>query len=432
LPVGTSFIYGPAAIRNGEIYVWASSALYRYQPNQQAWALAGSGTLFRDRDSFVVTEKSFFLIGRENNPPQIVFRSDDAGASWRALSRGLPMNQFTASASKVFALISDGPFLYASATGGRDLTMPGATAPGSIYASDDDGETWGVATKSLPISASQIDVGAPGLFSPIVVNGADIFAANEGKLYRATMTPPVVSAASYRSLDLSGESIGAIFGTNLASGVAQGQDIDPMTPGIQLPTTLGGVTVKITDRLGASRNAPLFFVSPGQINLQIPGGTATGPANVEVMTSAGNIVLRRVEVFAAAPSLFTADASGRGIPAAVALRLKSDGSLIYEPIYQFDQSSKPVAIPIEVSRADETVFLLLYGTGIRGRSDLSKVMAKAGGEILPVEFAGAAPDFVGLDQVNLRLSRALAGRGATQVELEADGRRANPVNIMIR
>ncbi len=234
------------------------------------------------------------------------------------------------------------------------------------------------------------------------------------------------------NLDLCGESIGAIFGTNLAAGVANGDGTDPGAPGIQLPTTLGGVTVKFIDRLGVSRDAPLFYVSPQQANLQIPAGTATGPANVEVRTTAGETVLRRAEVFTVAPSIFTADASGGGLPAAFVLRVKSDGSQVLEPIFQFDQSGKPVAIPIELNRAGETVFLILFGTGIRGRSDLSKVSARAGGENLPVEFAGAIPDFVGLDQVNLRLPAALAGRGEVQIEFEDDGRMANPVKLLIQ
>jgi len=52
-----------------------------------------------------------------------------------------------------------------------------------------------------------------------------------------------------------------------------------------------------------------------------------------------------------------------------------------------------------------------------------------GSEVL---FADAAPGFVGLDQVNVRLSRALAGRGEVDVLLSVDGRAANPVRVSIR
>jgi uncharacterized protein (TIGR03437 family) len=49
-----------------------------------------------------------------------------------------------------------------------------------------------------------------------------------------------------------------------------------------------------------------------------------------------------------------------------------------------------------------------------------------------VLFADAAPGFTGLDQVNVRLSRALAGRGELDVALTVDGLAANLVRVNIR
>ncbi|MGH9841878.1 MAG: hypothetical protein ACREEM_24245 [Blastocatellia bacterium] len=41
-----------------------------------------------------------------------------------------------------------------------------------------------------------------------------------------------------------------------------------------LPTTLGGVSVRALDSAKTERLAPLFFVSPAQVNYQMPPGTA--------------------------------------------------------------------------------------------------------------------------------------------------------------
>jgi uncharacterized protein (TIGR03437 family) len=49
-----------------------------------------------------------------------------------------------------------------------------------------------------------------------------------------------------------------------------------------------------------------------------------------------------------------------------------------------------------------------------------------------VLFAGAQPDYPGLDQVNVKLGSELAGKGDTVVSLSVDGRAANPVSIRIR
>ena len=58
--------------------------------------------------------------------------------------------------------------------------------------------------------------------------------------------------------------------------------------------------------------------------------------------------------------------------------------------------------------------------------------ATVGGVAANVLYAGAAPVFVGLDQVNLALSRSLIGRGEVVVTLTADGRVANPVTVTIK
>src|SRR5262249_4754234 len=59
--------------------------------------------------------------------------------------------------------------------------------------------------------------------------------------------------------------------------------------------------------------------------------------------------------------------------------------------------------------------------GISGRSDLSTVNASIGGAQVPVSFAGALPNFFGLDQTNIpieaSLIRQLTGRGRVNVAL---------------
>ena len=91
-----------------------------------------------------------------------------------------------------------------------------------------------------------------------------------------------------------------------------------------------------------------------------------------------------------------------------------------------------VAIPIDLGPATDTIILVLFGTGIRNRSDLSAVSVRLGGEVSPVQYASAAPGFVGLDQVNALAPRVLAGRGDVDIELIADGKRANVVRVRFK
>ncbi|MCI0391789.1 MAG: hypothetical protein MOB07_23850, partial [Acidobacteria bacterium] len=71
--------------------------------------------------------------------------------------------------------------------------------------------------------------------------------------------------------------------------------------------------------------------------------------------------------------------------------------------------------------------LILYGTGIRFRSSLGAVRSKIGGLDTEVVYAGLQGFFVGVDQVNIRLPRSLAGRGDVDIVLTVDGQTANTV-----
>ncbi len=89
-------------------------------------------------------------------------------------------------------------------------------------------------------------------------------------------------------------------------------------------------------------------------------------------------------------------------------------------------------VPIDLGDANEQVILLLYGTGIRGRTALDKVRVQIGGADAEVQYAGAQGEYPGLDQVNVKLPRSIASRGEVAVVLTADGKTANQVTISVR
>ncbi|MGE0131651.1 MAG: SBBP repeat-containing protein [Blastocatellales bacterium] len=235
-----------------------------------------------------------------------------------------------------------------------------------------------------------------------------------------------VSAASFSGVALAPEAIAAAFGTAFAREIR----VADTTP---LPNTLAGASVKVRDSAGVERLAPLFFVSPNQINFQIPAGAKAGPATVTVTDANGGAAAGVVMISPVAPGLFSANADGQGVAAAVALRIKSDGSQSYETVAEFNAAqNRFVARPIDLGPAADQVFLILFGTGLRNRSALSNVTAQIGGESAEVLFVGAQGGFVGLDQINLRLPRSLAGRGEVNVALSVDGKTANTVIVKIK
>ncbi|HKQ77114.1 MAG TPA: N-acetylmuramoyl-L-alanine amidase [Blastocatellia bacterium] len=235
----------------------------------------------------------------------------------------------------------------------------------------------------------------------------------------------VASAASFKAQTLAPESIVALFG----SGLANSTDIAASTP---LPVSLGGTTVTIRDSANKEELAPLFFASERQINFLMPPGLANGEAAIIVANADGRLSRGVATLSSVAPAIFSANANGHGVAAAVALRASADGSQRYEPVAVFDQAkNKFVAAPIDLGTESDQIFLVAYGTGIRFRHSLGAVAAKIGGVSSQVLFAGPASEFAGVDQVNVRLSRNLRGRGSVDFELIVDGQAANVVNLVI-
>jgi uncharacterized protein (TIGR03437 family) len=247
------------------------------------------------------------------------------------------------------------------------------------------------------------------------------------RLASSLRTVSAVSAASFsQTAGLAAEEIGAAFGTNLAGATA-------MATSLPLPTSLAGTTVRVRDNVGVERLAQLFFVSSGQVNFLVPSGTANGLATVTLTNSSGDVLTGTVSISTIAPSLFSANANGMGVAAAVVLRRTAAGQDRYEPVAQLDSATNRF-VPVSIDLGPETdqLFLIVYGTGFRGRTGLAGVTATIGGVAAPVLYAGPAPGLVGADQLNLRLNRSLAGKGAVDVVLNFDGKPANAVQVAVK
>jgi uncharacterized protein (TIGR03437 family) len=81
---------------------------------------------------------------------------------------------------------------------------------------------------------------------------------------------------------------------------------------------------------------------------------------------------------------------------------------------------------------DQPVYVSFYGTGFRNRTSLANVTVTIGGTALPPLYAGPAPGFAGLDQVNVALPLSLRGSGEASVTITADGQTSNAVTINIQ
>ena len=225
-------------------------------------------------------------------------------------------------------------------------------------------------------------------------------------------TAVTVSAASYGGPPFASQAMVAAFGGNLAT-TTQAATTSP------LPTSLGGTTLRVKDSTGAERLAPLFFVSPHQVNYQIPTGTITGPATMTVMRSDGVVSTGTLQITSAAPSLFTLNQSGAGPAAAL------DG---------FTFTLEPFA----ATRATgEPNIIAFFGTGLGPDAtdvdgDVSaSVQVRIDGNPAVVSYAGRAPGFIGLNQLNVVLPAGITS-GVHTVAVTRNGMVSNTVTIAIR
>jgi uncharacterized protein (TIGR03437 family) len=196
----------------------------------------------------------------------------------------------------------------------------------------------------------------------------------------------------------------SLYGTNLADGLHQAQSLP-------LPTTLNGVTVEVQAG-GQSYAAPLTFVSPGQINCQLPY-EATTQVQIRVRNAAGITAWVPLTVVASAPRFLTWSQTGAGPVAATTSSYKivdaknpaKPGDYVVAYLIGLGQTSPAAttgkAAPDGVSGPLETV---------------GNVFVSIAGQTVNTAFAGLSPGSVGLYQVNFQVpSNVVAGDYPIQI-----------------
>jgi uncharacterized protein (TIGR03437 family) len=176
-------------------------------------------------------------------------------------------------------------------------------------------------------------------------------------------------------------------------------------------TGMASATVSI-----AGTPLSLYYVSATQINAVLPD-TASGFTQLTVQNSSGENTIN-IYVEAAAPAIFTQDSSGAG-PASA---LKSS-----------DQSLVTAANPLH---AGDTVELYATGLGQTSPNNgldyaVQQPTVTVGGVACPVVFAGAAPGFVGLDQINCTIPTGLTSTATVPVLIASGDRTSNTATLAI-
>jgi uncharacterized protein (TIGR03437 family) len=294
-----------------------------------------------------------------------------------------------------------------------------ATMPGGVFINFPIASNQQAKFPRAPAAATtktSTGMGSVGMW----VNGVAIFNVLDGGSYSnsagadeggggASPRSRQVSAATYEDGPLAPGSLAIAYpelGASLATSTASASSTT-------WPTTLGGTTVTLKDSSGASLPAGLLYVSPTQVNYQVPTTAATGVGTVTIAFN-GTSYSGTVNIAKTYPGIFKQTADG--LVAAQVLRIHN-GQQTYETV---------TAAP-EVMGTD-TLYLLLYGTGI----GTATVNATIGGVNSTVQYSGAQGTYPGLDQVNLLIPASLAGKGKVTVSLSVGGVLSNPVYLTIQ
>ena len=233
----------------------------------------------------------------------------------------------------------------------------------------------------------------------------------------------VLNGASYQPV-VAPNSWAVAFGTMLAPNTASAT----LTATGQWPTTLAGITMQVD-----GQPAELFYASPTQINFLIPGGTTLGALSVTITNvQTGATQSSTVDVQNTAPGIFSSNSSGSGAGAIL------NGVTYAGPPF--------LVVTPQTSVSDQRTRLAVYCTGLRYAGNptqdptvtnvMSSVIAHgmdtSGNQYnFTVEYAGAAPGYIGLDQVNIVLPAQLDGAGLVSLTFTVANFTSNTVTFLV-
>jgi uncharacterized protein (TIGR03437 family) len=223
----------------------------------------------------------------------------------------------------------------------------------------------------------------------------------------------IVNGASFLGdLGVSPGMLAALFGSNLADTAA-------LAPPGTLPTLLRNTSVLVN---GVA--APLYYVSPTQINFQVPLGTSGSTAQVVVQSNGILGPATTVSLAPETPGIFTVAGTAQGAI------LNQDSTL--------NSGANP-------ARAGTVVQIFVTGLGAvspqvpSGQpaplSPLSETVTTPvvliGGIPAEVAYSGLAPATVGVYQINARIPAVVQANASVTLQIQIGAATSNVVTIAV-
>jgi uncharacterized protein (TIGR03437 family) len=418
----------------GDLYFcdFDNNRIRMISPNGTITTVAGNGQAGFSGDGGPAISASLNLPGGLAVDGAVIYISDGGNDRIRKIVNGVIT---TIAGNGTIGYIGDG----GPATS-AELSTPAAIAAvsGTVYIPDRDNNVIRVVLPDGTIHtvagngvagfggdlgpATQAELNSPRAVA-VTPSGGVYIGDGGNKRIRLLVPPPSIPAGGITPIDSPANTIQpgswiSIYGSNFAS-------ISTIWNG-NFPTSLGGVSVTIN-----SRPAYLWYVSPGQLNVQAPDDTATGTVPVVVTTPFGTASSTvTLGPYAPSFSLF----SGKYPAAIVGTSGPGNSGAGYDyigPAGAFSFPSRPVA-------AGETI--ILFGVGFGPTSPTVKAgqafsgaapcptlpQITIGGVPATVAFAGIVE--AGLYQFNVVVPNAGSGDQLLQASI---GGQATPAGVYV-
>jgi uncharacterized protein (TIGR03437 family) len=361
-------------------------------PASKVTGLAGASTTYVSTSQLTVSVPASAIAIAGSNPIQVI----NPG---QVISAEAPIFAVRAPTSAITTLSPP-----SASVGGPDFTL---TVNGSNFPSNAT-----VAWNAAPLATKFVSTGQLTALVPAAliaaVGTARVTVTGDGGTsnaltYTIVLAGPATRSAGVRNAASSLPAIApgtliAIFGSNLATSTAQ-------FSAAPLPLSLGTTSVSINDT-----PAPLLYVSPGQVNAQVPYETKVGTAKLVVTSNGVSSPAVNFEVAATGPGVFMQENKHL-----LALNL-ADGKL--------NGSQTP-------ARPGQYVTAYLTGQGLVDppvttgdvapaspfSMPVALVQIKIGGSLADIQFAGMAPGYIGLMQMNILIPDVPPGEQSFDVSI---------------
>jgi uncharacterized protein (TIGR03437 family) len=334
---------------------------------------------------------------------------------WNGAGSGAPLAKTSIKLLSNLNTLSptDVVYLIATASNTSGVTPSGSVqfqANGASLGSANLAGLAGTATATLSVSGSQLPQGSPVITAVYTDSSANSLSASVTvsvtNVSAGSALPAIdgfANGASFKLTYAPGMTL-SIFGSQLATSIAAASSVP-------LPISMGGVAITVNGVV-----APLYYISPGQLNIQIPYETAANSTATVNINNNGHVTTRTFNLASAAPGIFV-DQNSAPVPSTAIARGKI-GTL-------FITGAGSVTPPVSTGAAPSS------GTPLANLPKPTQdVSVTVGGVQAPTQFVGIPYGLVGVTQINYQVPTGI-GIGTQPVVVKVGSVSSAPASLNV-